>query len=102
MEQKQLACAYIRAVSLAPVETALARITELFQTSAGGNRQLDNIKDMMTTSTHYSLSQLNMIEAAVLALVSDDFWMSEQTRRWLRFQLRASEQPQEVRLPTPR
>ena len=39
--------------------------------------------DTFTTNTHYSLSQLTVVEAVVLAVVSDDFTMGSQARRWL-------------------
>ena len=83
VEQKNLACGYIRAVAQAPAETSLPRIQELFEMKKGEGRKLSGISDAMTTSSHYSLSQLNVIEAALLALVSDDFTMSDETRRWL-------------------
>ena len=55
----------------------------MFEFKNRDNRKLGGISDAMTTASHYSLSQLNVIEAALLALVSDDFTMSEETRRWL-------------------
>lgn len=74
--QTQLACAYAAAVGQAPVEVAQKRLEELF-------RQLKGIKDTYTTSSHFSVSQLDVVEAVVLAVVSDDFTMGTQARRWL-------------------
>ena len=82
IHQQELACHYLRAVAQAPTEISLSRIREVFESREGDARRLD-IQDNMATASHYSLSQLNVIEAALLALVSDDFTMSEETRRWL-------------------
>jgi hypothetical protein len=75
-DQTQLACAYAGAVGQAPVEVAQKRLEEIF-------RQLKGIKDTYTTSTHFSVSQLDVVESVVLAVVSDDFTMGTQARRWL-------------------
>jgi cellulose synthase operon protein C len=75
-DQTQLACVYAAAVGQAPVEIAQKRLEEIF-------RQLKMIKDSYTTSTHFSGSQLDVVEAVVLAVVSDDFTMGTQARRWL-------------------
>jgi hypothetical protein len=75
-EQTQLAVAYTTAVGQAPVEVAQKRLEEIF-------RQLEGIKDTYTTSTHFSVSQLDVVESVVLAVVSDDFTMGTQARRWL-------------------
>jgi hypothetical protein len=75
-EQTQLAQEYARAVGQAPVEVAQKRLEEIF-------KSLKGIKDTYTTSTHFSVSQLDVVEAVVLAVVSDDFTMGTQARRWL-------------------
>jgi hypothetical protein len=75
-DQTQLAVAYATAVGQAPVEVAQKRLEEIF-------RQLKGIKDTYTTSTHFSVSQLDVVEAVVRAVVSDDFTMGTQARRWL-------------------
>jgi hypothetical protein len=75
-EQTMLACAYASAVGQAPVEVAQKRLEEIF-------RQLKGIKDTYTTSTHFSVSQLDVVESVVLAVVSEDFTMGTQARRWL-------------------
>ena len=55
---------------------ALARLEEIFT-------QLKNFRDNFTTSTHFSVAQMDLIEAVVLAVVSDDFTQGAQARRWL-------------------
>jgi len=71
-----LARAYASALSQAPVERAQSCFEELF-------RQLKGISDTWTSSSHYLLSQLLVIEAVVLAVVSDDFTIGPAVRRWL-------------------
>jgi hypothetical protein len=75
-EQTALACIYAKAVGQAPVEVAQKRLEEIF-------RSLKGIRDTYTTSTHFSVSQLDVLEAVVLAVVSDDFTLGTQARRWL-------------------
>jgi hypothetical protein len=75
-EQTSLAAAYARAAGQAPVEMAQKRLEEVFKSVKG-------VRDTYTTSTHFMVSQLNVTEAAVLAVVSDDFTMGAQARRWL-------------------
>ncbi len=83
VEQKNLACAYLNAVSQAPAEEAIARVQELFIVNKRGTRKLPRIGDNMTTSSHFSISQLDLVESAVLSLVSEDFALNADTRRWL-------------------
>jgi hypothetical protein len=75
-DRTQLACTYAAAVGQGPVELAQKRLEELFE-------KLKAIKDTYTTNQFYSLSQLNVLEAVVLAVVSDDFTLGTQARRWL-------------------
>ena len=63
--QTALACAYCQALAQAPLELALARFMELF-------RRLKGVRDMFSTHTHFSLARLEVVEAAVLALVSEE------------------------------
>ena len=58
------------------VSVALVRVEEVFQ-------QLHGVRDSQLTKTHYSLAQLRLIEAAVLAVVNDDFTLAPAARRWL-------------------
>ena len=39
--------------------------------------------DRAFTNTHFSLAQLRLVEAAVLAVVNDDFALGPAVRRWL-------------------
>jgi hypothetical protein len=75
-EKTSLACTYAGTVGQAPVEAAQKRLEELFQ-------KLTGIRDTYTTNTYYSLSQLDVIEGVVLAVVSDDFTLGTNARRWL-------------------
>ena len=72
----QLACTYAATIGQAPVEMARKRLEELFG-------KLPPIKDALTTRSHYFLLHLNVVEAVVLAVVSDDFTMGTNARRWL-------------------
>jgi hypothetical protein len=54
----------------------MPRLLELF-------RKVTGVHDAYTTNSHYSLSSLDVIEAAILALVTDDFKVSPEARRWL-------------------
>ena len=85
VQKTNLACAYVSAVGQASIEIALPLIEELFQSRAdgGGQKNLAGVKDQQTTSTHFSLSQLDVVEATVLALVSDEASLSPASRRWL-------------------
>jgi hypothetical protein len=61
-EHARLACSYVRAVGQAPAEVAQRRLEEVF-------RQLKGITDSYTTSDHFSVSQLDLVESVVLAVV---------------------------------
>jgi hypothetical protein len=61
-EKVLLAVNYAAAVGQAPVEVAQKRLEELFQ-------KLTGIRDTYNTNQYYSLSQLDVIEAVVLAAV---------------------------------
>jgi hypothetical protein len=72
----ELACAYAAALGQAPVRLALGRVEELFM-------RLTGVTDNLVTNTHYSLAKLRLIEAAVRAVVTDDFALGPAVRRWL-------------------
>lgn len=75
-QRRDLACAYARTVGQAPPALALIRLEEIFT-------HLKNYRDTFTTSAHFSVVQLDLMEAMVLAVVSDDFTQGSQVRRWL-------------------
>ncbi len=75
-DQSQLACAYASAVGQGPLDRGQARLEELF-------RRLGGIRDTYTTASHFSLSQLEVIEAVILAVVSEQGLAQQQLRRWL-------------------
>jgi len=86
--QSKLACAYLNALGYAPVDVALPRIEELFgyeKPPGGGKpkRRLDRLRAPLTTTTHFSLFHLDVVEATVLALVSEEFTLNSESRRWL-------------------
>lgn len=76
VHRTQLACAYATTLGQSPVEEAVPRMMQIF-------RDLDGIGDSTTTNTHYSVSQLNVVEATVLAMVGDDMVLDRGARRWL-------------------
>jgi hypothetical protein len=75
-DRTALARAYAAALGQAPVEMAQRNFEELFE-------KLDGILDTFTTNDHYSQCQLQVVEAVVLAVVSDDFTVGPAVRRWL-------------------
>jgi hypothetical protein len=60
--QTTLACAYSEAVGQAPADAARKRLDEVF-------RRLRGIKDTYTTSSHFSVAQLDVVESVVLAII---------------------------------
>jgi cellulose synthase operon protein C len=61
-DQTQLACAYAAALGATPAEMAREGLEEIF-------RQVKGIKDTYTTSSHFHVSQLDVVESVVLAAV---------------------------------
>jgi cellulose synthase operon protein C len=76
LHQAELACAYLTALGQAPLEFALSRVMEFF-------RKVEGIYDNYTTLSHYSLTRLNVVEAMMLALCSDDFTLDREARQRL-------------------
>lgn len=72
----RLACGYALTLGQAPPEMALKRLEELFG-------KLGRLSDTFTTNTHYALFQLQVVESVVRAVVSDDFAVGQNVRRWL-------------------
>jgi hypothetical protein len=75
-EKFRLARAYIAALGQSRVPEAIRRIQELFQ-------RLSPIYEDYLPSTHYFTHQIELVEAVVLAMVSDDFVLGQNARRWL-------------------
>jgi hypothetical protein len=75
-ERTLLACRYVTTLGQAPVALAQEKLEELFH-------HLKGIRDPQTTNSHYSLSQLEVIEAVVWAVVGDDATLGSDARRWL-------------------
>ena len=75
-QRRDLACAYARTVGQATPALALTRLEEIFT-------HLHNYRDTFTTSSHFSVVQMDLIESVVLAVVSDDFTQGSLARRWL-------------------
>jgi hypothetical protein len=73
-----IAAAYISALGHGPVEDALGRAEELL--TLGEKGKLLNTR---TSSTHYSVFHLNIVEAIVLALANEEFALGPAARRWL-------------------
>jgi hypothetical protein len=74
--RSEIACAYAAALAYAPPRLALERVRELFQ-------RLHGIGDDLVTNSHFSLAHLRLVEAAVRAVVTEDFRLTPAVRRWL-------------------
>lgn len=75
-DRTALAFAYADALRHAPVRMALGRLEELFQRLAG-------IQVVGTTNAYYALKPLLLVEAAVRAVVSDEFALGPPVRAWV-------------------
>jgi cellulose synthase operon protein C len=75
-ERAELARAYVTSLGHAPREATQARLEELF-------KKLEGIRDAYTTNKYYGRLQLEVVEAVVLAVVSEDFTLGVTARRWL-------------------
>jgi cellulose synthase operon protein C len=75
-DRVKLACAYATALGQGPQGPAQQRLEELF-------RRLSGIRGTYTTNDYYSWCQLQLTEAVVLAVVSEDFCQGAGARRWL-------------------
>jgi hypothetical protein len=72
----RLTSRYVSTLAQAPVEIALRGIEEILD-------KLEGVFDNFTTHTHFSLSQLQVVEAIVLGIVTEDFALGGEVRRWL-------------------
>ena len=75
-KQTDLAVAYICSVGQAPLNEAADRLNDLFS-------HLTGIQDGASVNTHYSLKQLDIVEALVQTIVSDSFTMDKSSQRWM-------------------
>lgn len=75
-KQTDLAISYIKAVGQAPLDDAVTRFDDLF-------RNLPAIQDNASVTSHFSLKQLDIIEALVQTIVSDSFTMDSNSQRWM-------------------
>lgn len=75
---KQLLCAYVAAVGAGPPAEARTEFADLF-----APRRLEPLANTMTTSVFFSWFHLNVVEAVVLTLASDDFALEAAARRRL-------------------
>jgi cellulose synthase operon protein C len=73
-----LVATYIATVGQVPVDEALARIEEIFTSD-----DLDRLPNTLTSNNYYSLLHLNIAEAVVLTMATDDFALGPAARRWL-------------------
>lgn len=59
-------------------------LQELFRRNANGDRLFDIVDDdYATTSSHFGLQQLRVVEAAVLGAIGYEFSLNSETHRWL-------------------
>jgi cellulose synthase operon protein C len=75
-EKNPLSWTYAATLGQAPVEVSLPKFMELFP-------RIGRIWEVQETRHCFSQSQLNLIETVVLAMVSDDFVLGQNARRWL-------------------
>ena len=76
IHQAELSAAYLTALGQAPMEFALARIMEFF-------RKVEGVHDLWQTTSHFSLSRIHVVEAMMLAIISDDFTLDPEARKRL-------------------
>ena len=75
-ERTELAIAYAEALGFAPPRIALGRLEEIFQL-------LDRVTTAGSTNRYYTLKPLQLIDAVVRAVVTDDFALGPAVRGWL-------------------
>ncbi|MDG2222243.1 MAG: hypothetical protein P8L85_12750, partial [Rubripirellula sp.] len=79
----RLLCGYLDAVGHAPAEEAIDRVLGAFAMNRGTEPQIANVAPSLTTDSHFSISHLDVVEAAVMSLVNADISLTAETRRWL-------------------
>ena len=75
-ERTRTALAYVRALAHAPPRLALGRLEELFQ-------RLGPIASGGATARFFALKPLELIDAAITAIVNEDFNLGPEVRSWL-------------------
>ena len=75
-ERTRTALAYVRSLAHAPPRFALGRLEELFQ-------RLGPIVTGGATARYYALPPLELVDAAITALVNEDFGLGPELRNWL-------------------
>ena len=76
LRYSELARTYAEALGHAPVDAAMRRIESLFQT-------MRRFEDTFTSNRFYARLHLNVIEAVVMSVVTEDFAIGPGARRWL-------------------
>lgn len=75
-ERTELAIAYAEALGFAPPGIALGRLEEIFQ-------RLDRVSVKGSTNRYFTLKPLELIDALVRAVVTEDFALGPAVRGWL-------------------
>ena len=75
-ERTELVIAYADALGFAPPRIALGRLEEIFQL-------LDGVTVGGSTNRYYTLKPLQLIDAVVRAVVTDEFALGPAVRGWL-------------------
>jgi hypothetical protein len=76
LQQAHLACAYATALGQAPAELTLPAVDELLE-------KLGRVHDQFAVGRRYCAAQLKVVEALVLSVLTEDFALGSQARRWL-------------------
>jgi hypothetical protein len=75
-DRTELAVAYAEALGVAPPRIALGRLEEIFQL-------LDRVTVTGSTNRYYTLKPLQLIDAVVRSVVTEDFALGPAVRGWL-------------------
>lgn len=79
----ELAIAYARALGFAPPKMAYGRLEEMFQLDGHGNSRLGCVAVRGGTNRYYTLQPLQLIDAVVRSVVTDEFTLGPAVRGWL-------------------
>lgn len=77
---RELVSAYVTTLGQTPIEIGLPFFREIFDTS---RQRLIPIFDEFATSSHCVISQLAVVESVLVAIVSEDFTLNQESRRLL-------------------